>query len=440
MASLAQEAWDNRLGICAGAGISVPAGLPTGLQLANRLFDHLTAKGISLQPGLRDDLVSLANHIDGLPGGRRMLRGLAVRLFAFEEAPSAFAHQVLALLAIDGAATVMLTNWDDCVERGVPEGARIRAIITPADAALVGGARVLKIHGCATRSDSLLISTADLANPPLWVQAGVAGALSMGTLIFVGIGDVADHTKTRVTELVEGLGTQDVSVYLVGPSVADEWADSAWSTLVPELPDDNKIGTTADEFLDELMRALLLTLLAKVETAATELQSTDLVAGVTRLLDALREVPALQLARWLHDSGHGWPAGSKLIRSVAMTRCLLALAWQVAAHDDVVVQQGMKLRIGGELVEILLAESPVSGGQLRRAGEERMHRARSAGTCQPDETIVYVCLGHVGTLMPASVPVVDIVDGDGDPQDVIGGHLAGVPVFVSAEDMLEKVV
>lgn len=435
VAALAEMAWSGQLALCAGAGVSIPSGLPSGLGLANGIFDALQSQH-DLAPELRDDLVGLADHVDALPGGRAMLRAALVRLFRFLEAVPALAHRILAILCTEGAAVVMVTNWDNCVERGSESVHRLEAIITASDAAKVPGARLLKIHGCATRQDSLLISTTDLNHVPLWVDAGLGAALANGAVVFVGVGDIADHTQKRLAQLVQHVIPADVCV--VSPTIVANWDDSAWADVLPELPTENRLENTADAFLDELLRALLAVLLSSVSSQAQGLDSDELATATQRLAASFAGVPALQLAVWLQESAFQWRTGDRFIRSEAMIRTLIALAWHARAMT-IDASESMTLRLDGQLVELLLSQEAVPGSKLRTEGERRLAQARTTGTCRHDESVLYVCLGHVGNISLESVPVVDIVDGEGEPGDLIGGPLAGSPTFVSAEKLLEEI-
>jgi hypothetical protein len=167
--TLALRARAGRLVIYVGAGVSAaePAALPVGPALAERASEWLEGRLAGL--GSYDDknLMDLADTVEQQPGGRELLQEALIELAEFGEADVNYAHRALALLMTEGAVHVLTTNWDDCIERGAPVGTRLQVIVNDGDFASIRGPAVLKVHGCASRRGSLLVSTTDLARPPL---------------------------------------------------------------------------------------------------------------------------------------------------------------------------------------------------------------------------------------------------------------------------------
>jgi NAD-dependent SIR2 family protein deacetylase len=152
---LTAEARDGRLAICAGAGISIAAGLPSGADLAHRLherFQRVTGY-VCANP---DDLLVVADAAVDLPDGLAAVQRVAIDVAPFGEARPQLAHRLLALLVAEGTVRLLLTNWDDCVERSWRSSEHIQAARNELEAEQLRGQFILKIHGCCTQVDTLL--------------------------------------------------------------------------------------------------------------------------------------------------------------------------------------------------------------------------------------------------------------------------------------------
>jgi len=161
--ALATDARQSRLAICAGAGLSRsdPTGLPDGRRLSELIYDQADLAFPGLLTGVRrDDLLEVADRVSSQPDGLGAVQAIAARVAPFTTALSNPGHRVLAALILEGAVTTLLTNWDDCIERAVFTGGRIQAVVTDHDRLHLNGALLLKVHGCATSVESLLITRA----------------------------------------------------------------------------------------------------------------------------------------------------------------------------------------------------------------------------------------------------------------------------------------
>jgi len=166
---LAAKAREGKLVVCAGAGLSVApdAGLPSGQRLGQLLNDRLTARleGYAA-PADPSDLLAVADAAIEAFGGLLPLQHEVLTLADFERATPNLAHQALALLLAEGAVSaVLLWNWDTCVERSAPEGERVEVALTREDMQQLKTPSIAKIHGCATRVETLLITSEQLVGP-----------------------------------------------------------------------------------------------------------------------------------------------------------------------------------------------------------------------------------------------------------------------------------
>ena len=251
VATLGAAAAQGTLVICGGAGLSKgdPTALPLGSELAELVHASLRARlgDGPLAAADPTDLLSVADTVEGLPGGEALLQTALLEAADYTVAEPNYGHIVLALLLLDGAVEVMVTNYDDCIERGGGPFGRLQAVISDADRAQVHGPAVMKVHGCATRNGTLLASTQQLAEPPTWVFHHFGDRLGVASIVFLGLGDVAAYVRIRIEQLLAEIGDAG-RVWVTATSLSD-----AWKELVPDI-ENRFISMSADDFLDQLIR------------------------------------------------------------------------------------------------------------------------------------------------------------------------------------------
>lgn len=436
--ALAIKAVDGRLAIYAGAGVSRadPTNLPMGAGLADEAAAALAGSVTGLRSFAAGNLLDLADAVEEQPGGRDLLQEALVRLARFDEADPNDAHRVLAMLAMEGLATVLTTNWDDCVERAAPGGRRLQVVVSDADYAHVRGATVMKLHGCVSRRGSLLVSSSDLVAPPAWVTTEVGPRLAAGTTVFIGIGDIAEYVKVRLEQVLEAMGGTGADVRLVGPDVIDRWDDLAWSTI-PEanLPPENRVEQTAEEFLDELLRALMRMRFADMRRELAECVASGVAAAdSSQFLDELEQVSALSAIAWLREVFVRLPAGQQSDGDSLRT-AILALGRLVAAGAEP-ISEGW-LRSEDAFVLVVVGDGSIPAPRLAQEVQTRVARARSRGMLAAGDTVVAICAGYRGYLPSPAVSRAGggILDTDPAVSSVV--HAAGNPTsYVDANLVL----
>ena len=290
---LAAKAREGKLVVCAGAGLSVApgAGLPSGQRLGELLNERLGARleGYTA-PANPKDLLAVADAGVNAMGGLLPLQHEVLTLAAFDRSTPNFGHRALALLLAEGAVSALLLwNWDTCVERSAPEGERVEVALTIEDMAQLQMPNVAKIHGCATRVETLLITSEQLRTPPLWTDAAFTAKLRGATGVFVGVGDVADYAKTRIAQLATELPGLGVEAFIVAPGIVEKWDESVWADLLPGLDAARRVAKSADEFFDELARLWAIDLVEAVEALTADLTGVH-ADGAARLVEALRNL------------------------------------------------------------------------------------------------------------------------------------------------------
>ena len=186
---LAEVARQRPLAIYAGAGLSQasPTDIPDGAEIARRCHARLIdALGLGELACEDPSNLTSVSDVAAQKSSLELIRQIAVSVADFTSARPNFSHEILALLLLEGIVVVITTNWDDCIERAGGEE-RILAVISDQDRRQINrAASLLKVHGCATRPTTVLITTEDLATPPAWARDAVNVHLSNSHTVFVG--------------------------------------------------------------------------------------------------------------------------------------------------------------------------------------------------------------------------------------------------------------
>lgn len=394
----------RRLTVYAGAGLSAAA--PTSLPGAATLA-HLIAGDLSNVVDLTGvdewDLVAVADKIASAPTGTRLLHESIARVAGFDTADPNYAHEVLGLLICEGAVTVLEANYDNCIERGaVPE--LLPVAVDDRDRITMANGALLKVHGCITRPDSMLATTAELANPPLYAGAELAARLSAGDVAFIGLGSPADYVRASVANFVGRVSP--ASLVLVDPAI-DRWEQSGWSDVVPALAPANRVAMPADEFCDHVLRFYVRDLIRRLRAAIENLDDDHPQRRGTELLVAsLEQKTAVRAARWLRALAWKFAVGQSVISSSRVLQGMLALSLLSSDHPNWRLSGGgIALAPTSTDVAILLlvADHAPGGGQMATEAERRVGNARAEGLLAPGCQVIVLCHGHHGRLGPGEL-------------------------------------
>jgi hypothetical protein len=436
---LANEARNGRLAICAGAGISRPSGIPTGPELAQKLHERFERVS-GYECAHSDNLLQVADAAAGLPDGLAAVQRTALEVAAFDRAPVQLAHALLALLVAENALRLLLTNWDDCVERSWRQVENIQAARNATEAENLRGQFVLKIHGCCTQSDTLLITSEQLREPGLWTKTYFQAELATSTMVFVGIGDIADYAKQRIEELARLVAHARVRV--VSPGIGQDWETSAWKELLPGLPEERRVAATADEFLDQLAREWVMYLVEAVRGAPT----TTPAPWLSAVASAFTCLTALQALQWLRMAA----VGSKVGESVVMASCaasaveaigLLARNSNAGASASLATIRFLReaaVLVGDQRIEVLMHQDRQTWSDIEEAAVER---ARRVGWLQvrdhPVDLKMLCAASSVRGAKPRRLSNIEVTDPGAPIDDVI---VAGAGVDIElffADEILE---
>lgn len=414
---LASEARDCRLAVCAGAGISLPAGLPSGAELAHRLDERFQRVNgyVCADTG---DLLTVADAAANLDDGLAAVQRVVLELAPFSTAPPQLAHTLLALLVAENAVRLLLTNWDDCVERSWRRVEYISAARNELEAEYLRGQFVLKIHGCCTQPETLLITSRQLRDAPLWTKIYFQAELAQSTMVFVGIGDVADYARLRITELAQLV--EHARVRVVSPGILADWDASAWKTLLPDLPEERRIAKTADAFLDELAREWVMSLVRELRGPA----GTEPPQCTAAVVEAFVELTALEALAWLRRAAVGWSVGESVVRAPGTVSALEAvglLARKEGGTSTIRFLAGSAVAIEEERLEVVICRERLTSSDLETVFSDRAGRV--VGRIGPrDDVHMLVAASSVRGPKPRELRGIDVIDPDAAPDELIGGE------------------
>lgn len=387
----------SRLMVYAGAGISMGAGLPSGAALAAEIHARLLSLGLDVASVSQWDLLAVADKAAQEPGGEEALRTTALNAFPFTTAPPSSAHRALALLLLEGAIQFLTTNWDTCVERAAtPE--RVDAVVTDADRLQIRAESVLKVHGSAEQPATLLITTADLASPPIWSDTAIAAGLSTASVVFLGIGDIAPYVKERLFSIVSRLAT-NADVTVATPDIVSQWEDSGWAKVLPALGENRKWALTAEQFGERLLIAWMREALSSMASTVRSMGMPHLEAAFGELILHLGEHRAERVLRWLRRSHLAVRPGNTVAHDGHTAEALIALAALASGRDVVIGREG-PVRVGDDHLELLIAPSMTTGLTAARESYRRAEEYRRDGVIGPAVRLKVVCAGHMGALVP----------------------------------------
>jgi hypothetical protein len=436
---LAEKARQGKLVLCAGAGLSMApnAALPSGKQLGGLLSARLAARleGF-VPPSDQGDLLAVADAAIEAIGGLEPLQYETLAIADFERASPNFGHRALALLLAEGAvAAVLLWNWDTCIERAAPEGERIEVGRSRRDMEQLQRPTLAKVHGCATRPETLLITSAQLADPPLWADETFQARLRGASVAFIGIGDVADYAKRRITELTGALPGLDISdIFVISPEIATGWDESVWAELLPDLDDSRRVEKKADELLDELARAWAFDALEEFRRLTATLEGHD--AGVAGLAAALTRLCGADVIAALRAAAFRHRFGESVLRAPEAQQALVALAvLGTEADANPTLFTDGRCRIGTDEHTLLIAVEQVAAGDLRREAFRRAERL--AGLGQVGDAASFLVSGVV--VGPLDQPLgPDLADGEVDANDVYLGPRGVTVTFLRASEIVAR--
>lgn len=258
----------GRLVLLCGAGLSMapPSSLPSAQRVAEMCFDkyRLTIDP-TIDPALRGDLATLAEHFAGLNTLKTVFIEDLVPWREFVRPPNSGHAAVADFLITKVVAACLSSNYDVLIERKAGEyGADIRGSLDGDEATATSHkqAPLLKFHGCShIARGSTVWAPSQLHDPAISVRIAksktwMAANLRQKDLLVVGFWSDWDYLNQILDDAVQGL--DPLSVTVIDPTPTDALqvkAPRLWALAHQQPVSFSHIRESGADVLDELRRA-----------------------------------------------------------------------------------------------------------------------------------------------------------------------------------------
>ncbi|MEK6327276.1 MAG: SIR2 family protein [Actinomycetota bacterium] len=308
VAELVQRARQGRLVLYTGAGLSLaePAAGPRSWQLADRLRPAVAELlGVDLETLAGDNLERLGARVVAEAADKMSeLRRRAANAAPFCTMEPNYGHEAVALLMREGVVKAVTANWDLGIETaGTRLDIKIAGVTTALERAALGQQLPLyKVHGCASRPETLKATREEVDEPMKWARAEVQQALVDGTVVFIGLGTIGAYVSEPFDELVPLWRAAGATIKVVDPELS-----KAWREALGDDADGVHIDADAAEFLDDLLRAIAREALGQAAQRIRVIQDEQaawtrtMLDGIERLDEALRDATGQAVLRWMRD-------------------------------------------------------------------------------------------------------------------------------------------
>jgi hypothetical protein len=422
---------DGRVTFLLGAGASrgSPTSLPVAKELAGALYIQFKDgfASAALENVDSNDLLAVSDAIANADSnGLTLLQRSLTNMFPFRSARPNHGHRVLACLFAEGLIKVALsTNYDCCIEMAsIQIDYPIQVCVEGADMHL-GRAfgRLVKVHGCITKEDTILLTTSQLANPPDWASTGIMTGAATGYFVVVGINSPAPYVR-KTLENVWQYSQSGSSVWIVSPAISEDWEG-----LFGEGNSVNKIQSTSEEFFDDILRASIRTQFPQVkrivaEVGVPEAERQVLETSLEELFGTIKQTEAASFVIFLRSGlvseNHTYPiVTGSLVKPVLIGLALI----QAAFGEGVQLNrsgEGMLAQFSNFYIDTALAPDYLSSSKVCERTRERLEILKRQGLLNhPDNPVLILSSGHIGPLPTNTAP--PNILAEADPMDIIDG-------------------
>lgn len=335
---------------------------------------------------------------------------------------------------------MLLTNWDNCVERSWRQEEHLPVARNAVEAGALRGQFILKIHGCCTEVKTLLITPDQLQSPGLWTRTHFASELAQSTMVFVGIGDIADYAQESIKQLA-GL-VDHARIRVVSPDIDRDWEEpddereiGGWKKLLSDLPEDRRLPLTAEKFFDQLAREWVMTLLRKVGGSI----SAALKEPFQTVESAFVHLTAAEALKWLRRSAVDWDVGESVVRSASAETAMEAIA--ILASRDLAATptftRGSAFFLGERRIEVVLFRPRKTSSDVETAALERARSVASRRGPQSEVTVLVSAASMRGRARQV-VEAADVVDPDAPVDGLIDGPASVSVNLIFADELLRS--
>ena len=251
--SLFQAISKGEVVLWAGAGLSLYAGLPSGVQLREILYEGLTPLEKE-EVGKESDLSHLADEICVLKGNRNYIVQTLKRIFAGNFL-STETHKVIS--QIPHFRNIITTNYDSLFER-VYDSNKLNIIFSDDHTPYIDDKKVnlFKIHGDLSAPNSIIITESDYNNffskdteqNTIW--SVIKGIIATKSILFIGYSLEDTNVEVVFNKIREKIGENRKECYFVAPNI------STTKSIKLNRANIHPISLTGEKLFEELIEYL----------------------------------------------------------------------------------------------------------------------------------------------------------------------------------------
>ena len=206
-----------------GAGLSLYAGLPSGVQLREILYEGLTPLEKE-EVGKNSDLSHLADEICTLKGNRNYIIQTLKNTFT-RDFLSTETHKIIS--QIPHFRNIITTNYDSLFESVYGSG-KLNVIFSDNHTPYIDTKKVnlFKIHGDLSNPDSIIITESDYNNffskdteqNTIW--SVIKGIIATKSILFIGYSLEDTNVEVVFNKIREKIGENRKECYFVAPNIS----------------------------------------------------------------------------------------------------------------------------------------------------------------------------------------------------------------------------
>ena len=251
--SLFQAISKGEVVLWAGAGLSLYAGLPSGVQLREILYEGLTPLEKE-EVGKNSDLSHLADEICTLKGNRNYIIQTLKNTFT-RDFLSTETHKIIS--QIPHFRNIITTNYDSLFESVYGSG-KLNVIFSDNHTPYIDTKKVnlFKIHGDLSNPDSIIITESDYNNffskdteqNTIW--SVIKGIIATKSILFIGYSLEDTNVEVVFNKIREKIGENRKECYFVAPNI------STTKSIKLNKANIHPISLTGEKLFEELIEYL----------------------------------------------------------------------------------------------------------------------------------------------------------------------------------------
>ena len=236
-----------------GAGLSLYAGLPSGVQLREILYKGLTPLEKE-EVGEESDLSHLADEICTLKGNRNYIIQTLKNTFT-RDFLSTETHKIIS--QIPHFRNIITTNYDSLFESVYGSG-KLNVIFSDNHTPYIDAKKVnlFKIHGDLSNPDSIIITESDYNNffskdteqNTIW--SVIKGIIATKSILFIGYGLEDTNIQVIFNKIRNKIGENGKECYFVAPNI------STTKSIKLNKAKIHPISLTGEKLFEELIEYL----------------------------------------------------------------------------------------------------------------------------------------------------------------------------------------